>query len=127
MLADLALRSFQRWFMSSSLCCRNTASSELPRAFTILNLLPSTLLNTSLWASISAWISYTHTNTRLNSQATDTIRPVLANFLLLYIHRIINIYYNTYCPSLSSSSLLLFLLYSRFITCTFYKAVLCIL
>lgn len=44
MLADLALRSLQRWFMSSSLCWRNTASSELPRALTIFDLFPSTLL-----------------------------------------------------------------------------------
>lgn len=44
MLADLAFRSVQRWFMSSSLCCRNTASSELPRALTIFVLFPSTLL-----------------------------------------------------------------------------------
>lgn len=58
MLADFAFRSFQRWFMSSRRCWSRAASSEFPRAFTIFCLFPSILLKISLWASISAWMSW---------------------------------------------------------------------
>lgn len=58
MLADFAFKSFHLWFISSSRCWSIVASSEFPKAFTIFCLFPSMLLNMSLWASISAWMSW---------------------------------------------------------------------
>lgn len=59
MLADFAFKSFHLWFISSNRCWSIVASSEFPKAFTIFCLFPSMLLNMSLWASISAWMSWT--------------------------------------------------------------------